>query len=88
MGTTDEDTAKTFALSTFIRNGSASTDITDSDTNAVLGGIALTGTTGNGTWAYSLDGTTFTDIGAVSQGSALLLPSTAVLRYFGVTQVS
>ena len=34
---------------------------------AVVGGIAVTGTTGSGTWAYSLDGTTFTSVGTVSR---------------------
>ena len=41
----------------------------------------MTGTTGTGTWAYSLDGTTFTDVGTVSASSALLLPSDAELQY-------
>ena len=47
----------------------------------MVGGIALIGTTGNGTWAYSLDGTTFTDVGTVSESSALLLPGNATLQY-------
>ena len=42
-----------------------------------MGGIAVTGTTGKGTWAYSLDGTTFTAVGTVAGNSALLLPKTA-----------
>ncbi len=50
-----------------------------------MGGIALTGTTGNGTWAYSLDGTTFTAVGTVSDDSALLLPTTATLQYTRTT---
>ena len=48
----------------------------------MIGGIALTGTTGAGTWAYELSGqTTFTDVGTVSASSALLLPKTATLQY-------
>ena len=73
--------AKTISLATFINNGTGTTAITDVDTGAVVGGIALTGVTGSGTWAYSLDGTTFTDVGTVSATSALLLPSTAELQY-------
>ncbi|WP_240201610.1 DUF4347 domain-containing protein [Pseudomonas sp. PDNC002] len=44
-------------------------------------GIALTATSGNGTWQYSTDGATWTDIGAVSNTSALLLSFTTQLRY-------
>ncbi len=82
LGSTLPSVAKTIALTgTFINNGTGTTTISDITTNAVLGGIALTGTTGKGTWAYSLDGTTFTSVGTVSDTSALLLPKTATLRY-------
>ena len=81
MGTTDENTAVTISLGTFINGSTGTTTITDVDQNAVVGGIALIGTTGNGTWAYSLDGSTFTDVGTVSESSALLLPSNATLQY-------
>ena len=81
LGTTNEDTATVIPLTTFINNGAGTTTIADTESGAVIGGIALTGTTGNGTWAYSLDGTTFTAIGTVSASSALLLPSNAQLRY-------
>lgn len=81
IGTTDAETAITVALAAFINNGDGTTGITDADDGAALGGIALTGLTGEGTWAYSIDGTTFTDVGAVSTTAALLLPSTAKLRY-------
>ena len=68
MGTTDEDTAKTIGLSgTFINNGTGTTTITDVDPNAVVGGIALVAITGNGTWAYSTDGTTFNAVGTVAE---------------------
>ena len=80
--TTDEDTPKLFSLSaSIINNGDSTTMITDADDSAVVGGIALTGWTGNGTWAYSFDGTTYYDIGAVSATSALLLPADTTLRY-------
>ena len=81
LGSIDEHATKTFALTTIINNGTGTTTVTDVDLNAVIGGIALTGTTGSGDWAYSLDGTTFTDIGTVSPTSSLLLPSTASLQY-------
>ena len=45
----------------------------------MVGGIALTGVTGNGTWEYSTDGTNFSAVGTVSATSALLLPADAQL---------
>ena len=82
MGTTDENAPIVINLAgTFINNGDGTTSITDADQNAVVGGIALIGTTGNGTWEYSLDGTTFQPVSTVSDSSALLLPSSAKLRY-------
>jgi len=82
LGSTSSAAAKTIALSgTFLNNSTGTTTITDADTGAVVGGIALTGVAGSGTWAYSLDGSTFTSVGTVSTTSALLLPKTASLRY-------
>jgi len=81
LGITNKDIPITVALSAFINNGAGTTTITDVDSSDMVGGIALTGITGNGTWAYSLDGTTFILVDAVSSASALLLPSTAKLRY-------
>ena len=81
LGTTNNDTTATINLATFINNGSGTTLIADTDDNAVIGGIALVGETGNGTWQYSLDGTTFIAVGAVSESSSLLLANNAVLRY-------
>ncbi|WP_313603677.1 DUF4347 domain-containing protein [Comamonas jiangduensis] len=46
-----------------------------------LSGIAVTSTVGRGTWQYSTDGNTWTDFGAVSSTSALLLSSTTQVRY-------
>ena len=73
--------AATIDLATFINNGAGTTTVADVDQGAVVGGIALVGATGNGTWEYSLDGTTFQPVGAVADDSALLLPGDAVLRY-------
>ncbi len=81
LGSTTASTAKTISVSTFINSGSGATLITDSDSNAVLGGIAVTGVTGFGAWAYSLDGTNYTNLGTLSTSAALLLPATADLRY-------
>ena len=81
LGTTDENTAKTIALAAFINNGNGTTGITDADTPDAWGGIAVTSVSGGGTWAYTLDGTNFTDVGTVSASSALLLPSNASLRF-------
>ncbi len=86
LGSTTANTAATFLLTgTFINSGINTTTISDVDSNAVLGGIALTGSTGKGTWAFELSGqTTFTSIstlGTLSTSNALLLPATASLRY-------
>ncbi len=54
---------------------------TDPDSGASKG-LALVGTTGPGTWQFSLNaGLTWQAVGAVSASSALLLPSTAELRF-------
>jgi len=82
MGTTNEDTAKTISLATFINGSTGTSTITDPDGNAVRGGIALVGLTSHGAWAYSLNGTDFTDVGTVSQSSALLLPKDAYVAIY------
>ena len=82
LGSTTSSTAKTISLaSSFINQGTGTTQITDADSNATLGGIALTGVSGSGTWTYSLDGTNYISVGTPSASAALLLPSTASLRY-------
>ncbi len=61
--------------------GTAGVNYADVDTGAVSG-IAITGVVGNGNWQYSTDGgTTWTNFGTVSTTSALLLDSTALVRY-------
>ncbi|QBF26461.1 DUF4347 domain-containing protein [Pseudomonas tructae] len=60
--------------------GSFLAGVSDVDTGAVSG-IAILGlNSGSGTWQYSTDGSTWTDIGAVSASSALLLRSTDKVR--------
>ncbi|EMI15277.1 Cadherin domain protein [Rhodopirellula maiorica SM1] len=55
--------------------------ITDVD-NAASEGIAIRGISGgNGTWQYSLDGSTWTNVGSVGTSTSLLLRSTDYLRY-------
>ena len=44
-------------------------------------GLAITGQTGNGTWQYSTDGTTWAGFGAVSATKALLITSSSQVRY-------
>ena len=81
LGETDENTTISFGFYTFINGGDGTTTITDADAGAIVGGIALTGASGNGAWSYSLDGASFSPVGGVSQSSALLLPYTTILRY-------
>jgi cyclophilin family peptidyl-prolyl cis-trans isomerase len=82
MGATNENTAVTVNLTgTFINHGAGSTTITDTDQNAVTGGIAIIDLSGKGTWEFTTDGVTFIQVGAVSPASALLLAHNAALRY-------
>jgi len=54
--------------------------LADADSSA-LSGLAITSSTGNGTWQYSTDGTTWRAFGSVSASNALLLTSTSQVRY-------
>ena len=74
---TDEDTT---SVSTSVNAILTSANWNDVDTGAMKG-IAITDKTGNGTWQYSTDGTTWTNFGIVSTTNALLLTSTAEFRY-------
>jgi hypothetical protein len=55
--------------------------VTDADGAGAFQGIAVTATTGGGTWQYSVTGTSWTSFGTVSPTSALLLPSSYFLRF-------
>ncbi len=83
LGTVGNISPTTTSLDAFINNGTGTTTIVDPNQDAVVGGIALIGITGNGTWAYSIDGgQNFIDIdNSLSSASALLLPKDAQLRY-------
>ena len=74
---TDEDTTSS---ATSVDGMLTSAGWNDVDA-APLKGIAVTGTTGNGAWQYSTDGTNWTGFGTVSANNALLLASTSQVRY-------
>ncbi|MBD2079343.1 cadherin domain-containing protein [Leptolyngbya sp. FACHB-17] len=63
-------------LSTILANS-----IADQDARA-LQGIAVTGTTGSGSWQYSINsGTSWTDFGSVNDNSALLIDANTLVRF-------
>ena len=71
-------------ISSFIiANNTGSNTITDVDTGAVRGGIAITSiNSGNGTWQYKLDGTsTWINAGTVDATQSLLLRPADSLRF-------
>ncbi len=79
---TDKDTPAIVPITDFVNNGAETTTITDVDNGATVGGIAVVGAVGNGTLAYSLDGTNYTTVTfALTNHSALLLPFNAHIRY-------
>lgn len=77
LPSTNEDT-----ISTNVTVSSILAGVTYSDDDAgAVSGIAVTATTGRGTWQYSTDGTTWTAFGTVSTSSALLLGFSTQVRY-------
>ncbi|MBX3421912.1 MAG: DUF2341 domain-containing protein [Pirellulaceae bacterium] len=74
---TNEDTTSSGTLASAILTGASWADV---DTGAVSG-LAITATTGNGTWQYSTDGVTWRAFGAVSNTNALLITSSTQVRY-------
>jgi VCBS repeat-containing protein len=54
--------------------------VTDDDSTAVSG-IAITATSGSGTWQYSLNGSTWLNVGTTSSSQALLLRANDWIRY-------
>ena len=77
LTTTNEDTTSSGTLASAILTGASRADV---DSGAVSG-LAITATTGNGTWQYSTDGTTWNNFGAVSSTNALLITSSSQVRY-------
>ncbi|SEI69060.1 protein of unknown function, partial [Allopseudospirillum japonicum] len=51
-------------------------------------GIAVTATTGTGSWEFSTDNTNWTSFGSVSTSAALLLDSATYVRFTGGTEYS
>ena len=78
---TDEDTTLTVGLAEIVNNGPGTTIIVDADASDPLGGVAVIQASGHGVFFYSLDGSTFNPLGAVSTQQSLLLPPDAFLRY-------
>ncbi|MFO0454912.1 MAG: LamG-like jellyroll fold domain-containing protein, partial [Planctomycetota bacterium] len=74
---TNEDTTSSGTLASTILTGASWADV---DAGAVSG-LAITAVTGNGTWQYSTDGTTWANFGAVNSTNALLITSTSQVRY-------
>ncbi len=77
LATTNENTTSSGTLASAILTGSTWSDVDTSPSS----GLAITSVTGNGTWQYSTDGTTWTNFGAVSSTNALLITSTSQVRY-------
>ena len=80
-GTNEDTTSSGTIVSTIL----TSANWADVDSGA-LKGIAITSKTGNGTWQYSTDGTTWAAFSAVSSTNALLITSTTQVRYFPDSQ--
>ena len=77
LATTNENTTSSATVASAILSGSTWVDV---DTSA-LSGLAITAKTGNGTWQYSTDGTTWNSFGAVTSTNALLITSSTQVRY-------
>ncbi len=78
LTSTTEDVTSSSTLVSSLLSTSGYGDV---DSGAVSG-IAVTALTGNGTWQYSTDsGANWFNVGTVSGSSALLLGSTAQIRY-------
>ncbi|MCA9195014.1 MAG: DUF4347 domain-containing protein, partial [Planctomycetales bacterium] len=74
---TNENTNSSGTLASTILTGASWNDVDSSPSS----GLAITGKTGNGTWQYSTDGSTWQSFGAVSSTNALLITSTTQVRY-------
>jgi hypothetical protein len=73
----ENTSSKTVSVATLLKDAKAA----DVDRGAMLG-LALTGVAGPGTWQYELSGNVWQNVPAsLSEASALLLPSTALLRF-------
>ena len=78
---TEDDTNNAGQTVASIISSAGGDRITDADSGAIEG-IAITATSdGNGHWEYSLDGSSWTDIGTVSDSSSLLLRDSDSIRF-------
>ncbi|WP_435674005.1 beta strand repeat-containing protein [Pseudomonas denitrificans (nom. rej.)] len=75
VGTSEDTSSQAVTVSSLLAG------VTYADVDGPASGIALTASTGSSVWQYSTDGVTWTDVGAVSNGSALLLSGSTLLRY-------
>jgi hypothetical protein len=75
-GTDEATTSSGTSVSTIL----TSAGYADADSGA-SSGLAITGLTGNGTWQYSTDGTTWKTISSASSGAAVLLGASSQVRY-------
>ena len=74
---TDEDTNSSSSTAADILTSSSLNDVDFSSQS----GLAITSLTGNGTWQYSTDGSTWTSFGTVSASNALLISSSTQIRF-------
>jgi VCBS repeat-containing protein len=83
LGVTNLETPVVIQVSSLSNSGSGTTTITDIDDGDVVGGVAVTGSTGLGMGEYSIDGgVTYQSFPAgLSDNSALLLNVDAWIRY-------
>lgn len=75
LGSTDENNASGVQTVSSFLNAS------DADVPANQLGIAINGSTGNGAWQYSDDGSSWNSFGAVSPAASLLLAPAQQIRY-------
>ncbi|MDP5330908.1 MAG: hypothetical protein NWQ87_06000, partial [Litorivicinaceae bacterium] len=76
LTSTDEDTPSSATTVAAVLSGAVAAD---GDSNTL--GLVVTAVTGNGTWQYSTDGTTWTGLGTVSTSAGAVLSSTTQIRY-------
>ncbi|NQD95558.1 hypothetical protein HP532_23145, partial [Pseudomonas sp. CrR25] len=74
---TDENSSSAGTLVSTVLAGLTYGDVD----SAALVGLAITASSGNGTWQYSTDGLTWNGVGSVSVNAALLLSGSTQLRY-------
>ncbi len=83
LGAVAEDTSTAATVSSLFTSRFSDIDATNAPADT-LAGIAVSADASNstqGSWQYTTDGSTWYDVGSVSTSNALLLPSTASLRF-------